>query len=153
MSYHNGSVWPHDNALIALGFARYGLGGHAARLLGGLFDAAGTMEMRRLPELFCGFVRRPRKGPTHYPVACAPQAWASAAPIGLLQACLGLELDQRANEIRFRRPMLPPFLEQIAVRDLALGDSCVDVVLRGHGRDVAVSVPRRRGDARVVTTQ
>ena len=152
MSYHNGSVWPHDNALIALGFARYGLGAPAARVLAGLFDAALYMELLRLPELFCGFVRRPRKGPTHYPVACSPQAWASAAPVALLQACLGLELDHGANEIRFRHPMLPPFLEEVALGNLALGDTTVDVVLRGRGSDVAVSVPRRTGDARVITT-
>jgi glycogen debranching enzyme len=151
MSYHNGSVWPHDNALIALGLARYGLGNQAARLLGGLFDAALYMDMKRLPELFCGFARRPREAPTHYPVACSPQAWASAAPVALLQACLGLELDRRTNEIRFRHPILPPFLEEVALGNLALGDSRVDVVLRGRGGDVAVSVPQRRGDARVVT--
>ena len=151
MSYHNGSVWPHDNALIALGFARYGLGAAAARLLHGLFDVSLYMELLRLPELFCGFVRRPRKGPTHYPVACSPQAWASAAPAALLQACLGLELDQPADEIRFRHPMLPPFLEQVSLTNLRLGDTTVDVVLRGRGSDVAVSVPRRSGDARVVT--
>jgi glycogen debranching enzyme len=152
MSYHNGSVWPHDNALVAFGFARYGLGTLAARVLTGLFDAALYMELLRLPELFCGFARRPRKGPTHYPVACSPQAWASAAPVALLQACLGLELDEPANEIRFRHPILPPFLEEVALGNLALGDTTVDVVLRGRGSDVAVSVPRRTGDARVITT-
>src|SRR5258708_6040930 len=120
MSYHNGSGWPHDNALIALGFARYGLGALAARVLAGLFDVALYMELLRLPELFCGFVRRPRKGPTHYPVACSPQAWASAAPAALVQACLGLELDHEANEIRFRRPILPAFLEDVPLPNLRL---------------------------------
>jgi glycogen debranching enzyme len=152
MSYHNGSVWPHDNALIALGFGRYGLGALAARVLTGLFDAALYMELLRLPELFCGFARRPRKGPTHYPVACSPQAWASAAPVALLQACLGLELDHAADEIRFRHPVLPAFLDEVVLGNLALGDTTVDVVLRGQGNDVAVSVPRRAGDARVITT-
>ncbi|MEJ0070798.1 MAG: hypothetical protein WDO24_21025 [Pseudomonadota bacterium] len=153
MSYHNGSVWPHDNALIALGLARYRMGAAAARLLGGLFDAAMDVELRRLPELFCGFVRRPHKGPTHYPVACSPQAWASAAPLALLQACLGLELDRQANEIRFRCPILPAFLETVTLRNLALGDSRVDVVLQadGNGAAVAVSVSRRVGDVQVVT--
>src|SRR5262249_4438838 len=77
MSYHNGSIWPHDNALIALGFARYGLKDAVTRLFQGLFEAATYMEQRRLPELFCGFQRQNSRGPTLYPVACAPQAWAS----------------------------------------------------------------------------
>jgi glycogen debranching enzyme len=151
MSYHNGSVWPHDNALIALGLARYRQGAAAARLLSGLFDAAMYVDLRRLPELFCGFVRRAHKGPTHYPVACSPQAWASAAPLALLQACLGLEFDRQANEIRFRCPTLPPFLDTVALNGLTLGDSRIDVVLHGEGDAVAVSVSRRVGDVRVVT--
>ena len=84
MSYHNGSVWPHDNAMIALGLARYGLKDAVLQILSGLFDASTYFDQRRLPELFCGFLRRQRKGPTHYPVACSPQAWASAAPFALL---------------------------------------------------------------------
>ena len=102
MSYHNGSIWPHDNGLIAMGFARYGLQKSAARLFGALFDAASYMDLRRLPELFCGFPRREHNGPTHYPVACSPQAWASATPLCLLQASLGLELligPARSNSI------------------------------------------------------
>ena len=91
MSYHDGSVWPHDNALIALGLARYGFKRAAAAIFTGLFDAAGHMELMRFPELFCGFPRRRGTAPTLYPVACAPQAWASAAPFALLEACLGLD--------------------------------------------------------------
>ena len=96
MSYHNGSIWPHDNALIALGLARYGLKHSVEHLFKGLFDAASYMDLRRLPELFCGFQRERRRGPTLYPVACAPQAWASATPFTLLEAALGLEFDARA---------------------------------------------------------
>ena len=92
MSYHNGSVWPHDNALIALGLARYGFKRRSSQLFKGLFDAATYMDLRRLPELFCGFPRRAR-GPTLYPVACSPQAWASATPFSLIEAALGMELD------------------------------------------------------------
>ena len=93
MSYHNGSIWPHDNALIALGLARYGLKRPVERVFKGLFDAATYMEMRRLPELFCGFQRGRGRGPTLYPVACSPQAWASATPFTLLEASLGLQFD------------------------------------------------------------
>src|SRR5690606_22896330 len=74
ISYHNGSVWPHDNALIALGLSHYGFDAQVHQIFQGLFDTAAYMELRRLPELFCGFRRQPGGGPTAYPVACAPQA-------------------------------------------------------------------------------
>ena len=96
MSYHDGSIWPHDNALIALGLARYGLKHSVEHLFKALFDAATYMDLRRLPELFCGFRREKGRGPTLYPVACAPQAWASATPFTLLEAALGLEFDAGA---------------------------------------------------------
>lgn len=150
MSYHNGSVWPHDNALIALGFARYGLKEAVGQVLGGLFEASAYFEQRRLPELLCGFLRRQRKGPTNYPVACSPQAWASAAPFALLQACMGLELDHRANDIRFVSPWLPEYLEEVHIRGLTMGETTVDVMLRRHESDVAVTVLNRTGNARVV---
>ena len=90
MSYHNGSVWPHDNALIAIGLGRYGLKTEASRVFAAIFDAGRHQDMSRLPELFCGFTRRPHRAPTPYPVACAPQAWSAGAVFGLLGACLGL---------------------------------------------------------------
>jgi glycogen debranching enzyme len=152
MSYHNGSVWPHDNALIALGFARYGLNDHTQRLFSGMFDAASYMDLRRLPELFCGFRRRPGKGPTFYPVACSPQAWASAAPLAFLQACLGLEFRPASEQIRFHQPRLPEFLEWVEIRRLSVGASSFDIMLRRYGADVTVNVLDRRGEGRVVIT-
>ena len=152
MSYHNGSVWPHDNALIALGFARYGLNGHTQRLFSGIFDAATYMDLRRLPELFCGFRRRPGKGPTFYPVACSPQAWASAAPLAFLQACLGLEFRHAREQICFRQPRLPEFLERVEIRRLRVGASSFDIMLRRSGADVSVNVLDRQGDGRVDIT-
>jgi glycogen debranching enzyme len=149
MSYHNGSVWPHDNALIALGLAKYGLKPELERVFRGLFDAATYMDLRRLPELFCGFQRRRGRGPTLYPVACAPQAWASGTPFTLIQASLGLEFDPDANEIRLRNPRLPPFLEKLFIRDLRLGKSTVDLNLRRQGDDVALQVSRKEGSIRV----
>lgn len=151
MSYHNGSVWPHDNALVALGLARYGLKRPALRIFHGLFDVSLTMGLRRLPELFCGFPRRRHKGPTSYPVACSPQAWASATPAALLQACLGLEFDPRGGEIRFNHPVLPDFLDEVRIDGLTLGTGSVDLRLTRHAHDVAVTVVARRGDVRVVT--
>ncbi|OKO70979.1 amylo-alpha-1,6-glucosidase [Bradyrhizobium sp. NAS96.2] len=149
MSYHDGSIWPHDNALIALGLARYGLKHSVAHLFKGLFDAASYMELRRLPELFCGFRRERRRGPVLYPVACAPQAWASATPFTLLEAALGLEFDTARGEIRLRDPCLPEFLNDVVLRDLMLGASSVDLRLRRHGDEVSLEVLRTRGQIQV----
>lgn len=149
MSYHDGSIWPHDNALIALGLARYGLKHSVAHLFKGLFDAASYMELRRLPELFCGFRRERRRGPVLYPVACAPQAWASATPFTLLEAALGLEFDVARGEIRLRDPRLPEFLNQVVLRDLRLGASSVDLRVRRHDGEVSLEVLRTRGQIQV----
>jgi glycogen debranching enzyme len=149
MSYHNGSIWPHDNALIALGLARYGLRRSVERVFKGLFDAATYMEMRRLPELFCGFQRSRGRGPTHYPVACSPQAWASATPFTLIEASLGLQFDPAANEIRLRNPRLPPFLDELMLRNLQLKQSSVDLKVRRHANEVSVEILERRGPVQV----
>ena len=149
MSYHNGSVWPHDNALIALGLAHYGHKREIETLCGGLFAAATYMDQRRLPELFCGFQRQHGHGPTLYPVACSPQAWASATPFTLLEASLGLEFDPFNGEIRLRNPRLPAFLDEVVLRDLRLQSSRVDLRLRRHGDTVSLDTPRIDGDIRV----
>jgi glycogen debranching enzyme len=149
MSYHDGSIWPHDNALIALGLARYGLKHSVEHVFGALFSAATYMDLRRLPELFCGFRREKGRGPTLYPVACAPQAWASATPFTLLEAALGLEFDAQRGEIRLRNPRLPPFLNEVILRDLQLGSSSVDLCVRRHGDDVSLEVLRTRGQIQV----
>jgi glycogen debranching enzyme len=149
MSYHNGSVWPHDNSLIAAGFARYGLRDHAAAVLTGLFDASLFFELHRMPELFCGFRRRPGESPTHYPVSCSPQAWASGACWLLFQACLGLDIRGAGRKICFTKPFLPPFLAEIQIRDLVVGNASVDLELIRHDEDVSVNVLRRDGEVEV----
>ena len=153
MAYHNGSVWPHDNALIALGLSRYGLKRAASAIFEGLFDAATHMEMMRFPELFCGFPRRRGAAPTLYPVACAPQAWASVVPFALLQACLGLEMCFERREIRFNNPQLPRFLEEIEINDLVLGDASVNLRLRRHGANTEVTIVSKRGEIAIKITQ
>ena len=154
MSYHNGSVWPHDNALIALGMARMGLRTEAMRLLEALCAAASAMDLHRLPELFCGFHRRPGQGPTSYPVACAPQAWAAAAVPGLVQACLGIHFDPAAHALQFNYPVLPAFLNTLYLHNLSLSSSRVSVQVRRLHEELSVSVLDRAGerDIRVVTT-
>jgi glycogen debranching enzyme len=148
-SYHDGSIWPHDNALIALGLARYGHTDEVLRLTSALFDTAAVMEWRRLPELFCGFPRRRRSAPTSYPVACSPQAWAACTPFALLHACLGIELDAAGECIRLLRPHLPESMEWLAVRNLQIGKSKVDLLLQGRGGNVSVNLLKREGDAKV----
>jgi glycogen debranching enzyme len=148
-SYHNGSVWPHDNALFSLGLADHGLTDEALALCTALFDAGCHMHLRRLPELFCGFERSRGKPPTLYPVACAPQAWAACAPFALLQACLGLEIDAASATVLLRRPRLPEFLDWLRVRDLAVGASRLDVLFQRQQGSIGVNLLRRDGDAEV----
>ncbi len=152
MSYHNGSVWPHDNAVIALGMARAGLRSETLRLFEGIQAASRANDLRRLPELFCGFYRRPGQGPTSYPVACTPQAWAAATIPAFVQACLGLSFDTGRGCVRFDRPELPAFVDCLILRNLALGDAKVSVQVCRMAGEVSVTVIEREGDIRVVTT-
>lgn len=146
MSYHNGSVWPHDNALIGAGLANYGQQHLAARLLTGMFDAARHVDLNRLPELFCGFHRRPDgTGPTLYPVACAPQAWASGSPYLLLCASLGLEIRAPERLMQFDAPQLPSFLEELRVEGLCVNDARVDLLIMRREKGFAVDVLRKEG--------
>jgi glycogen debranching enzyme len=153
ISYHNGSVWPHDNAIIAMGMARYGHKQACARVLSALYEASLHFDLRRMPELFCGFRPRPHEGPTHYPVACAPQAWAAGSVFLLLQACLGLEIDAMRSQIVLDRPILPACLEQLTIRRLQVGAARVDLVLENHAHDVGVHLVERHGDVGVVITK
>jgi glycogen debranching enzyme len=135
MSYHNGSVWPHDTALCAAGIARSGDREGALRLFRAMFDTASHFEMR-LPELFCGFARKHGNMPVSYPVACLPQAWAAGAAFMLLQACLGVDVDGRTGEIRVHRPRLPLGVDRVSVRGLAVGEHQVDLVFQRAGAQV-----------------
>ncbi len=150
MSYHNGSVWPHDNGLIACGFARYGYKNFATNVVRGLLNASLFVDLHRLPELFCGFPRRTGEGPTLYPVACMPQAWASASIFLCLQSILGLSVDGVAEKIYFDHPTLPEFLQKVTIKGLATGGSSADIVLQRHRNDVGVNVTSRRGSVEVV---
>ena len=110
---------------------------------------SGGRDLRRLPELYCGFQRSRRRGPTLYPVACSPQAWSASTPLMLLQASLGLEFDHDRNEILLRQPRLPAFLEEVTLRKQRLGRSLVDLMLRRHGYDVSIQVLRNEGQIRI----
>lgn len=152
ISYHNGSIWPHDNSLIAAGLARYGYRREAGQIFAGLYEASTYMDLRRLPELFCGFPRQSGAGPVFYPVACSPQAWAAGAPLLLLQACLGLSFRPEDMRIMFDKPTLPPFLDEVVLSRLRVGGGEADVALKRSGSDVLLHVLRRSGDCNVVVT-
>jgi glycogen debranching enzyme len=145
MSYHNGSIWPHDNALIGCGLGRYGFRRGVGALFEGLVGAASYMDDRRMPELFCGFRRRTGRGPTLYPAACSPQAWAAGAPFLLLQSLLGLTFDASARRVRLLRPVLPDSIGEITVRNLTLGGGSADFTVRRHGRTCSLHVLHSTG--------
>ncbi len=149
MSYHNGSIWPHDNALIMMGLSRYGFRNHAMQILSGLFDASLAMDLNRLPELFCGFERLQGQGPTLYPVACSPQAWASGAVFQMLQACLGITFSAEKPQIHFNFPQLPGFIHRLQISNIRFQSGVIDLAFRRHPNDVGINILRKEGDIEV----
>jgi glycogen debranching enzyme len=151
MSYHNGSIWPHDNALIGLGLSMYGFQEAVAAILNGLYEASLHVDLHRLPELFCGFHKRgDSSGPTLYPVACAPQAWAAGAPYLLLQSSLGLSVKALERQVFFSKPVLPPNIDEVRIENLRVADGECDVVVRRHAGGVDVDVLRKKGEIEVL---
>jgi glycogen debranching enzyme len=150
MSYHNGSIWPHDNAFIGAGLKRYGHAKAANRLTTALFDMAVTVDDMRLPELFCGFTRRSPQRPVAYPVACSPQAWASGAPFLLLQAMLGISARAPENTLTVNKPHMPPWLNTVELHNLRVGRSTISVVFRRQGETTGFSLLEKQGNLRVL---
>ncbi len=150
MSYHNGSIWPHDTSLCAAGISRYGGRAPAVQILDRLFEVANHFGMR-LPELYCGFPRTTGQGPTPYPVACLPQAWSSGSVFMLLQSCLGVRIDGRRKEVHIDRPLLPSGAETLRIRNLPVGDAGIDLEFHRIGQEV-VAVPGKHveGGVRVL---
>ncbi|MDX8513018.1 amylo-alpha-1,6-glucosidase [Mesorhizobium captivum] len=145
MSYHNGSIWPHDTALCGVGLARYGERDSVVRLMSGTFESAVHFNMR-LPELFCGFIRAPGEAPIAYPVACLPQAWSAGSTFMLMQACLGLEIDGWEGELHVTRPRMPIGIDTLTLRHLTVGDKSVDLTFQRVGdRVVAFLSDRHEG--------
>jgi glycogen debranching enzyme len=151
MSYHDGSVWPHDNSLLAHGFARYGFTDEARRILEGLFDASRCFDLQRVPELFCGFTRREDEGPVLYPVACTPQAWSVGAVFLCLQTCLGIRVEGQAQRITIARPVLPAAVDEITLAGVTVGEARVDLTFhrRARGERVLVDVRPVEGEVQV----
>jgi glycogen debranching enzyme len=149
MSYHNGAIWPHDTSLCAAGIARYCGTEFIVPLLSELFEAANQFAMH-LPELYCGFTRYPGQGPTPYPVACLPQAWASGALFMLLQAALGIRIDGRQRAVHVSRPVLPIGIQALNVRDIHVGDSKIELRFQRLGNRIEVKTLSPGGGVQVL---
>jgi len=150
LSYHLGSVWPHDNAIIAAGLRRAGRDAAAAHVAARLLEAAAAIPDARLPELFSGAARGAESAPAPYPVACSPQAWSAAAPLSLLATMLGLGADAAGGRLDVTRPMLPAAVGEVEIDGLRLGDAVIDLRCRLDGDRARIDVLRREGDVEVV---
>ena len=152
MGYHTGSVWPHDNSLIALGLRSIGLTDQAFEVAQGLFDMTMQQPLQRPPELFCGFPRLEGSAPVKYPVACSPQAWASGSIFQLLQMMMNLVPNASSNHLRMIDPSLPESINHISVHNLKIGSTVIDLEFERDKDENATAcrVLKKRGNLRVV---
>jgi glycogen debranching enzyme len=148
MSYHNGSVWPHDNAIIAYGLRCYRQFDLLEKVVTGLFEAAMSFPYHRLPEVFCGFTRRRDGGPVHYPTACDPQAWAVGTMPLLIRTLLGISCW--GNEVHVSAPQLPPWVQEIQICNLSAGSGTVDLEFTRKQGKAYCGVLRATGNTRVI---
>ena len=153
MSYHNGSVWPHDNAMIAFGDRKCRDKKLALGILSGLLDLSLFVDLHRLPELICGFARRQGKGPTLYPVACAPQAWAAGAVFMALQSCLGLTISAKDSRLEIYHAALPEALKRVEIRNLRIRDAVIDIAFERYSETVGINVLRRCGNVEILASK
>lgn len=150
LSYHNGSVWPHDNGIIVDGLRKLGRSSDIVVVLTAMYDAMRRQSDFRLPELFCGFERSSSPQPIDYPVSCRPQAWAAGAIFQMLRACINLAPDAPNNQLRIVDPVLPPWLSQVRISNLRLGKAEVDLALRRDGTSTFCQVLKKQGNIRIV---
>jgi glycogen debranching enzyme len=150
MSYHNGSIWPHDNALIAYGLSKYGFQTETLRIMQSLFEASLFIDLQRLPELFCGFDRRKSEGPTAYPVACSPQAWSVGAVFLLFQSCIQIHINALKKTVIFDKLVLPDYIDYACVRGLQLDTGICEFEMRRHKNDVGLNVVRKPKDWEII---
>lgn len=150
VGYHAGTVWPHDNSLIAAGFRRYGFDRAALRIFSGLARAAMNFELYRLPELFAGYSREDYEVPVHYPLASKPQAWAAGATPYLLSELLGLRPEANLRRLNVVSPVLPDFVEWIELKDLRVGEDRVNLRFERTSSGVAVEVQHKDRPLEVV---
>ena len=146
-------MWPHDCSIVAAGLARYGMANYAERILSGLFDASCSLPQFRMPELFCGFPRRAGEGPVSFPSACTPQAWASGAVFLLLQACLGIDIDAAAQRVTVRNPILPEWLDRVALEKIPVGAGSVSIDFERAHDGVDVTLRTVEGSTELVLSE
>ncbi|BAT54459.1 hypothetical protein NOS3756_34290 [Nostoc sp. NIES-3756] len=150
MGYHIGSVWPHDNSLIAMGLRSLGLIDQALEIFQGLFDMTSQQPYQRPPELFCGYERNGDRSPVQYPVACTPQAWATGSIFQLLQMIVNLVPDAPNNCLRIIDPALPESINKLSLHNLQVGTTVLDLEFERSGGTTACRVAKKRGNLRVV---
>jgi glycogen debranching enzyme len=150
MGYHIGSVWPHDNALIAIGLRSLGLIDQALELAQGILDMTHRQPYHRPPELFCGYERTNDNDPVQYPVACSPQAWATGSIFQLLQMTANLVPDAPGNYLRIIDPALPESINHLSLQNLRVGPTLLDLEFERSGTTTACRVSKKRGNLRVV---
>ena len=152
MSYHNGSIWPHDNSIIASGLAKIGKLDLVLKIMTALFEAGRLMYYKRLPELFCGFSRQFRilDPPVSYPVACNPQAWAAASMFLLIQSMLNIEPDAQSNKLRILNPVIPEWLDSLKLKNISIGKSFIDLEFNKSSSGLVIAVPEKRGKLDVI---
>jgi len=149
VDYQVGSIWPHDNAIIACGMQRYGFAEESGQVFTAIMQAATRFEHFRLPEVFAGYDRSLASRPVKYPVACNPQAWAAGSIPYMLASVLGLQPDAFNRRLRIRHPHLPSWLQWVAMRHLRVGEAEVDLRYERSEQQTLVAVTRKRGDLAV----
>ena len=153
LSYHNGSVWPHDNSLIMEGFRRYDQVDRLDRLAASMIGVLESSDDFRLPELFCGFRKRGNEPPVPYEVACKPQAWAAGSIFLMLKSMMGLSMDSDQSHVVFHSPTLTRKVQWMEVRGLRGRDWEMDLVLRRASHGTSIDITRRTGQVRVLTVK
>ncbi len=151
MSYHNGTIWPHDNSLILKGMADHGYKGEVIRIMDALFQASLHFPYYRLPELFCGFARMGELDrPVPYPVACSPQAWAAGTHFLMLQSALGIQPDAPGNALHIVQPMLPPWLDAMHVKGIRVGETTLELQFMQANGVTTARVVNKQGKAKIL---
>jgi glycogen debranching enzyme len=153
LSYHNGSVWPHDNSIIAMGLCHYNLKRSAERIFLNLFESCMHFKYYRLPELFCGMTRQPNDSPVHYPVACTPQAWAAASFFLILQGLIGVRPDAPQRRLYIENPHLPQSIDELTINNMRIGNSRISLRVTRNGERTFVNVVEQSGDPIRVTIE
>lgn len=150
ISYHNGSVWPHDNAIIADGMRKIGRTADLHKIMQGLFEVAQQEPDFRLPELFCGFDRMESTRPIDYPVSCSPQAWSAGSMFQMIKACVNFQLETFDSKIRIVEPSFPDWLERVVIRNIKIGKASIDLSFRSGNGQTSCQLLRKDGNLKVI---